>query len=263
MPLNFFSSLINGAMNSVNTQLTNQSNERIAKEKMAWQQQENERAFQRDLQMWDMQNQYNSPAAQRERIEAAGGNAMLAFGNGVQATSGNASSAPSLKPAQAVMPSIQPYQGWNLGFSSTVQDYLNMKLLKGQLAMQDADLQSKKLDNEAKSISNKYLDDIKGYQRDGAREEVKGKIFENQFNEDTREFAFGIMQKELDLKAAELEIAKKTIEKMDNENDLLELDKYMKSILSDEKYIFWSQFGMPLLRLTLDGVGEYRHWKRR
>ena len=112
---NLADGLLGGASSLIGNIISNDTNMRIARENMQWQQQENERAFQRDLQMWDMQNQYNSPAAQRERIEAAGGNAMLAFGNGTQLSTGNSTERPSLKPAEAIMPNITPFQGFNLG----------------------------------------------------------------------------------------------------------------------------------------------------
>ena len=62
MPLNLIGSIFSGAMNAISTERTNQMNQQIAREQMQWQQQENERAFNRDLQMWDMQNKFKSGA---------------------------------------------------------------------------------------------------------------------------------------------------------------------------------------------------------
>lgn len=44
-------------------------------------------AFNQNKQMWDLQNQYNAPAAQMERLRAAGLNPLLAYGKGPQNTS--------------------------------------------------------------------------------------------------------------------------------------------------------------------------------
>lgn len=43
---------------------------------------ENKRAYERDVAMWNMQNAYNTPAAQMERLKDAGLNPMLVYGNG-------------------------------------------------------------------------------------------------------------------------------------------------------------------------------------
>lgn len=50
-----------------------------------------ELAFQRDKEMWELQNQYNSPSAQMSRFAAAGLNPKLIYGQG---NAGNASSHP-------------------------------------------------------------------------------------------------------------------------------------------------------------------------
>ncbi len=48
-----------------------------------------------DLQMWNMQNEYNTPAQQMSRLAAAGLNPSLIYGAGSATASGNASSKPS------------------------------------------------------------------------------------------------------------------------------------------------------------------------
>lgn len=57
---------------------------------------EAELAYQRQVEMWHMQNAYNSPAEQMKRFGAAGLNPHLIYGQG---SSGNASSAPAYHPA--------------------------------------------------------------------------------------------------------------------------------------------------------------------
>lgn len=64
-----------------------------------WQQDENLRAFERNKEMWDLQNVYNSPAEQMKRFKAAGLNPNLIYGKG---TPGNASSAPSYEAAKGM-----------------------------------------------------------------------------------------------------------------------------------------------------------------
>ena len=75
------------AMNNKAVQDTNKANMEIAKYQSQWQQQENEKAYQRSLNMWNLQNEYNSPTQQMARIRAAGLNPNLVYGNGVTGNS--------------------------------------------------------------------------------------------------------------------------------------------------------------------------------
>lgn len=65
--------------------------------------------YEKNLEMWNRQNEYNSPARQMERLKAAGLNPNLVYGNGAV---GNASSAPP----QYDRPTINPVS--NGGFVS-------------------------------------------------------------------------------------------------------------------------------------------------
>ena len=49
------------------------------------------RAFERDVEMWNRQNEYNNPSSQMERLKSAGLNPHLVYGNGV---TGNITSSP-------------------------------------------------------------------------------------------------------------------------------------------------------------------------
>lgn len=63
-------------------------------------------AYERDLDMWNRQNAYNSPTEQMERLKAAGLNPNLLYGNGADA--GNAGTPPSYS---APTSEINRYQG--------------------------------------------------------------------------------------------------------------------------------------------------------
>lgn len=75
------STLLGSGMNVLGQYGANSSNRRLARQ-----------AQQHDIRMWNMQNKYNSPAAQMQRFKDAGLNTNLMYGQG---SSGNASSAPS------------------------------------------------------------------------------------------------------------------------------------------------------------------------
>lgn len=63
-----------------------------------------DKAFKREKEMWNLQNEYNTPAAQMQRYKDAGLNPMLLYSQG---SSGNASSAPNVPiPDMSVVPNV-------------------------------------------------------------------------------------------------------------------------------------------------------------
>lgn len=124
------------AMNNKAVQDTNKANMEIAKYQAQWQQQENEKAYQRSLNMWNLQNEYNSPTQQMARIRAAGLNPNLVYGNGV---AGNSSgSTPQYEPAKFNAPTMQAYRGWNLGISDAISQFLAYRTAKAQVDNMEA-----------------------------------------------------------------------------------------------------------------------------
>lgn len=124
------------AMNNKAVQDTNKANMEIAKYQAQWQQQENEKAYQRSLNMWNLQNEYNSPTQQMARIRAAGLNPNLVYGNGV--TGNSAGSTPQYEPAKFNAPTMQSYRGWNLGISDAISQFLTYRTAKAQVDNMEA-----------------------------------------------------------------------------------------------------------------------------
>lgn len=101
-------------------------------EQNAWNRQQALEQYQREVQMWQMQNEYNSPKSQMERYQAAGLNPNLIYSSG-NASAGNASGYPTYQPAQGV--------GRPTGMEtlSKVASVIGTLIgLKGQLASADA-----------------------------------------------------------------------------------------------------------------------------
>ena len=124
------------AMNNKAVKDTNKANMEIAKYQAQWQQQENEKAYQRSLNMWNLQNEYNSPTQQMARIRAAGLNPNLVYGNGV--TGNSAGSTPQYEPAKFNAPTMQAYRGWNLGVSDAISQFLAYRTAKAQVDNMEA-----------------------------------------------------------------------------------------------------------------------------
>lgn len=124
------------AMNNKAVRDTNKANMEIAKYQAQWQQQENDKAYQRSLNMWNLQNEYNSPTQQMARIRTAGLNPNLVYGNGVAGNS--AGSAPQYEPAKFNAPTMQAYRGWNLGISDAISQFLAYRTVKAQVDNMEA-----------------------------------------------------------------------------------------------------------------------------
>lgn len=92
---NLGSTALSSGLNMWNTDLENSYNQRRAREENSFQMGENERAFQREIDMWNMQNEYNSPKSQMERYQSAGLSPYLVYGQG---TPGNATNYPDYEP---------------------------------------------------------------------------------------------------------------------------------------------------------------------
>lgn len=131
-----FGNLGSSAMNNKAVQDTNKANMEIAKYQAQWQQQENEKAYQRSLNMWNLQNEYNSPTQQMARIRAAGLNPNLVYGNGV--TGNSTGSTPQYEPAKFSAPTMQAYRGWNLGISDAISQFLAYRTVKAQVDNMEA-----------------------------------------------------------------------------------------------------------------------------
>lgn len=81
----------------------------------------------KNLDMWKMQNAYNSPEQQMARLREAGLNPNLVYGNGSAANV--SSSAPSYK-----APNIEAYTGMNTGLSGAADMYMASRMNEASVA---------------------------------------------------------------------------------------------------------------------------------
>lgn len=137
-----------GSMIGANAQRrANIQNMQLAKYQNNWQTAENEKAYARSVEMWNMQNRYNSPTAQMSRLRQAGLNPNLVYGSGV--TGNSAGSAPQYQPAKIQRATMEPYRGWNLGLSDAASMYMAMRQNKAQVENMEA--QNKLIKEQART----------------------------------------------------------------------------------------------------------------
>lgn len=98
-----FGNLVSGAVGMGQDYLQAQINlaqqKDLAKYNAAQQTLLNQQAFDNNVKMWNMQNEYNTPQKQMERLQSAGMNPNLVYGGG-NVTGNTAGSAPQLEPAR-------------------------------------------------------------------------------------------------------------------------------------------------------------------
>lgn len=129
-------SLLGSALGFGSQKKTNKANMELAKYQNEWQAQENEKAYQRNLQMWNLQNEYNSPTQQMARLRSAGLNPNLVYGSGV--TGNSAGSTPQYQPADIKRAELSPYRGWNQGLTDAVSNFLAYRSNRAQVENMEA-----------------------------------------------------------------------------------------------------------------------------
>lgn len=98
------SSILGGLLGSISNSSTNAANMKLAKYQ-----------YEKNLEMWNLQNEYNSPVKQMERLKEAGLNPNLVYGNG-SVVGNTTSDAPSYNP-----PTLSSYQGWSGALDNAVR----------------------------------------------------------------------------------------------------------------------------------------------
>ena len=97
--------IIVGATQAASSAGTNATNYQLYKKQRADNREDATTAYNRQIEMWNMNNAYNDPSAQMERLRQAGLNPNLVYGNGATTTA----SAPSAPQASSATP--QRFQG--------------------------------------------------------------------------------------------------------------------------------------------------------
>lgn len=137
-------------------QQTNQANKDIAQMANEHNEAMLNKQIQQEWNMWNAENEYNSPAAQMKRYADAGVNPYMSVGN---VSSGNASSMSSPSAQPAAVPQMQ-------GATMMPADMSGLSGLRGiasrfvDMMQAKEDIKGKQLDNQGKEIENSYKADM-------------------------------------------------------------------------------------------------------
>lgn len=138
-------SLLGQAFNAFSQNSTNKRQERFTREMYAKQRADS-------ISDWHMQNAYNDPAAQMDRLKGAGLNPHLVYGKGADAQMG----AP-VRPTQSHSANFRAPQ---MDFGSVIANALNTKQLQSNIAQTDAQTDLIRQNTEAKQFDNKIREKI-------------------------------------------------------------------------------------------------------
>lgn len=113
--------------------------------------------YDKNLEMWNLQNQYNAPAAQMQRFRDAGLNPNLIYSQG---SSGNASGMPEFHAPQATLDTSKADAINNVtnAVTNTISQLLSLKQQENQNRLLDEQVRAQKLANVKSGIENSYMD---------------------------------------------------------------------------------------------------------
>ena len=140
-------SLIVGGTQAASAAGTNVANALMYKRQRADNRQDATTAYQRSIDMWNMNNAYNDPSAQMERLKQAGLNPNLVYGGGATTTA----SAPSAPQASSATP--QRFQG--VDALPVISAYMDVKMKQAQ-----ADLIEEQKNNVIQRTANERTDNL-------------------------------------------------------------------------------------------------------
>lgn len=152
---------LSGIGNVVGTAMSNnQSRQNIALN-ARYQQQLADQEFAHNLQLWNMTNQYNSPASQMQRFKDAGLNPHLIYGKG---DSGNAGSISYQRPDTDLRFQPRSVQFGELfnGISNAIGTLLNLKRLDTDTRKVDSDISvnQARINEINQNVVNKQVDNL-------------------------------------------------------------------------------------------------------
>lgn len=172
---NFINFWSNNRTNSANRKLAEQQNQwnlQYQQNEFRNNQQAAQTEYERNLEMWNLQNEYNSPSAQMQRYIDAGLNLNLIYGTG-SASAGNASSSPEFHAARYSAPKAERSQDQAPRFEL---DPYQLVSISNQLGIQEAQI----------NHINAQADFTKQQARNASVDE-QIKLFESNFKKDNKD----------------------------------------------------------------------------
>lgn len=243
--------------NETNIQLAREQNEfnqaQQARE-FAFNKQQSDLAYERDLANWHMQNEYNTPQAQLERYKEAGLNPNLIYGNGTS-SAGQASAPPTYTPArynaakgeratvQAEWnPSVDPFQAISLTNQLAIQ-----KAQRDQINAQTDFTKQQTINSGIEELSKTLNLDIGKQTKDVAIEQIRENLNNTRARTDNLGQEFGRIVKQTELTGYQIDKVKQEINNLKTVEDLNKFNMKLRQIGVTDKDHLLTRFAARFL----------------
>lgn len=223
------SSVVGGIGSAIQARKNRKLARELAQKQQDFQSAEAEKAFQRNIQMWERQNAYNSPSAMMQRLEQAGLNPNLAMNS---LSAGQASTPPSYNPPSVVQPSESLFANPYESISQMGTNLATVSLSTAQEAQTRAQTKNVEQQTYRIALQNAYL----------LPAEITDALNAFSYNPKMREQAYalgalGIQRAQFDLQLAEKSVTEmqKKLEGLDYDNKIKQLDLAFKQLTQDSR----------------------------
>lgn len=200
-----------------------------------WQSAENRKAWNKNLEYWNLQNSYNAPAAQVARLKAAGLNPNLVYGNGSAELT--AQSVAGAQPADVGQMSPIDLSGYGKSGSQGLADYMMLRTGAAQIRNMEASAAAQEA--SARYTGSKIK--TESLSQDSILLENYSKRLENEFKEYTKQMRIAAYK--AGLRGQELDNLSKDLNYQSSQYDLAfkkatfdaNVDKFFTSLLLDKQ----------------------------
>lgn len=241
------SAIIGGLTNLWGQSMANSANSKEAQKNRDFQREERIAAQDWNLEMWNKENEYNTPAAQMQRMIEAGINPSAA----AQGISGNGNTAGSIAASQPAQGSLAaPHQNVLSGLANSVNTAWQNELIRSQIMNTDEDTEGKDLENRynAETYEVRVAIGMQNYEnmvKEGKLKDVNVDLAKQLLDHNAKKNGkeLELMQKEIDITGKrideinqKIEESKKLIEKYESDislNDVAEDELRTRSALNE------------------------------
>lgn len=234
-------SIIGGALGFLGQSSANRTNIRLQREQNAWNEQQAEKANKWNLEQWERENLYNSPQQQMQRLEQAGLNPNLMYGQG---NTGSASSLKSEMPSSVAPARVNnSLQFLGNSLAPAISMYQDLQNRQAQLSVQQK--QAALLDQE---IAGKALDNVtKGYMNNVAYSKSKYAEGHSDYDYMLKQIRFDSAAKDLHIKGMNARILQATSPALIDKANWITRDVKQRALRGELDYDFQRElkpFGM-------------------
>lgn len=153
MPFGFLSNLMGASINQVNQENAQKFNAKEAEKNRQFQEAMMDKSYNQSVEFWNMQNEYNTPAQQVQRMKDAGLNPALMGGVSTGTAQGGTNTSASGAQASSTPLGVS-FSGINESLRGIINNKYQQDLMRAQASEINADAQLKRIDASTRLSDN-------------------------------------------------------------------------------------------------------------